>query len=348
MTIAFDFVAGSNGKKSLTVVVKGNVYPINSDHPRFKEICKSLNMNEDFVLSLIRNEKLVRSEVATPVSSNIEVKGGVIYHRGERVEQYLIDEFGKLEANEIPVEGFLKYVTRLYENVSNRVRTQLFNFMKRYGLTIDSEGNMIGYKAITKDWKDLWTRKLDYRIGNTVSMDRGKVNDDPDQGCAPGLHVGSEQYAYGYHNSRREDRIVLVKVDPANVVCIPKCTSYQKLRTCEFTILGAYQGKLTQTVYSSDLSGDELYKKDSEVDQGLDIDWTEYEDSADICADDRVMDDMISAEDVTITTQDKDAGEFIANAEKEEFYAIKPEHSVQAGRKYWNNRDSSGRFVRQR
>jgi acyl carrier protein len=57
------------------------------------------------------------------------------------------------------------------------------------------------------------------------------------------LHVGSLEYAKGWGQ-----RVVLVEVDPADVVSVPSECSCQKLRCCKYVVLAEYTGPMPDTL----------------------------------------------------------------------------------------------------
>ena len=61
-------------------------------------------------------------------------------------------------------------------------------------------------------------------------MDRKDVNDDPNQTCSAGLHVCSQ--AYGMYGSR----LLLVSVNPADVVSVPIEYKNAKMRVCKYYV----------------------------------------------------------------------------------------------------------------
>jgi hypothetical protein len=123
---------------------------------------------------------------------------------------------------------------------------------------------------IRNDWTDKHTGTILNRPGCTPDMPRNAVCDDADRGCSKGFHAGSLEYVNGFasrYGDEDGDRIVLVEVDPADVVSIPKDCSCQKVRMCKYSVLQEYNGPLpdggirdTADPYMDDL--DEEYCED--------------------------------------------------------------------------------------
>ena len=63
--------------------------------------------------------------------------------------------------------------------------------------------------------------------------------------CSSGLHVGSLSYSGpgGWYNSG-DDKIVIVKVNPADAVSVPSDHGASKLRVCKYEVIGEYEKDL--------------------------------------------------------------------------------------------------------
>jgi len=99
------------------------------------------------------------------------------------------------------------------------------------------------YKGIRSDWTDKYSGKIDNSIGKTIKFPRNKVDDNRENQCSWGLHVGSLDYVVDYCT----ERVVLVKVNPRDVVSVPKDHDAQKCRVCEYTVLSEYDGELVRS-----------------------------------------------------------------------------------------------------
>lgn len=352
MSVPFLFVNGN-----LTMVLNGKSVSVGSDHPNFNAIRDGLKNKSATELLALADVSVKSSEVC-PRAQNVTnglvtISNGIVYYDGKEVEQCLTDEVAELQSVGMPIEGMIKFIGRLYSNMSKRARNELLAFIKRNGLTIDSEGYLIAYKAVCPDYTDKHTSEnglngsISYAIGNEVSMDRADVDDDFDAPCSQGLHAGSLTYIYCYGGG--SDRIIIVKIDPADVVCIPKDSDCRKLRCCRLTVIGDYDGELKQTVYSADKSVEDMYDEDYEYDEDEDdFDWEGVEDDG---CDDKAIDDFVTSDQVTVTpnviTQDNCEcyGGDCGGDPNNDSFGYKPAGSTQAGRKFHNVRGSNGRFA---
>lgn len=150
---------------------------------------------------------------------------------------------------------FMRFWENLAENPSYRSVNQLYPFLHHKGIPIDADGMILAYKGITRDFLDKFTKTIDNSVGAVVKVDRHLVNDDPDEPCSSGLHAGAEAYAKDWAGPN--GRVVIVRINPRDVVSIPKDSSYQKMRCCRYEVIGLYGDRLSSTVHREDEDTDE-------------------------------------------------------------------------------------------
>jgi hypothetical protein len=196
----------------------------------------------------------------------VVVKGGVVKFNGEDMPECLVNRLMDLVSNNLPVQHLVNFYAKLDKNPSRRAVQELYTFLEHKNIPITPEGNLLMYKAITNNWMDKHTCTVLNKPGCKPAMKRHDVCDDADIGCSKGYHAGSLKYvtefACGY-GDENGDRIVLVEVDPGNVVSIPKDCDCQKVRMWTYTVLQEYKGPLpsggirdTSNPYMEDLEGD--------------------------------------------------------------------------------------------
>jgi hypothetical protein len=95
---------------------------------------------------------------------------------------------------------------------------------------------------------DCYTGEVDNSVGMHVSMHRNDVNDDRNITCSTGLHFCSLGYLnasnYGGENGTV---IVMVKINPKDVVSIPRDYNNTKGRCCAYEVLAVYEGDKTDS-----------------------------------------------------------------------------------------------------
>lgn len=131
--------------------------------------------------------------------------------------------------------GLARFWERLQKNPSKRSVDGLFQFLEHLGIPILADGTFLAYKGVDEDLYDKHSHTNLNKPGSVFVMPRNQVSDDPQTPCHEGLHVGALGYASSFGL-----RTVVVQVDPEHVVCVPRDESAQKMRTCEYRVVGFY------------------------------------------------------------------------------------------------------------
>ena len=114
----------------------------------------------------------------------------------------------------------------------------------------------MAYKAVNENFKDLWSGDFDNSVGSTCEVPRKDVDSNRDRGCSHGLHVGAIDYAAQYGGIDLKDRddddggnnIVICKVNPMDVVSVPTCSRFQKLRCCQYEVAAIFDDVFDKSV----------------------------------------------------------------------------------------------------
>jgi len=143
----------------------------------------------------------------------------------------------------------MKFWERLQNNPSWRSVQQLYNFLSHQGIAIDQDGFLLAYKGVTRGYRDFHTGTVDNSVGAENSMNRNKISDDPTKGCHYGYHIGALGYAHSFGGN---NRVVICRIDPADVVCISNDSSFQKMRVCKYKVIGNHGDQLPDTTFNTE------------------------------------------------------------------------------------------------
>lgn len=143
----------------------------------------------------------------------------------------------------------LRFYERLQRNPSKRSVDQLFPFLNKMGIPITADGCFLAYKGVRPNYMDKHSGTISNRPGTIVKLPRNLVSDDPREECHFGLHVGAIGYARNF-----AETLVVCKVDPEHVVCVPYDSYQEKMRVCEYKVIGNYGEDLPSDI----IDGEEL------------------------------------------------------------------------------------------
>lgn len=147
---------------------------------------------------------------------------------------------------------FFNFWERLQKNPSFRSVNQLWDFLKHEGIPLLEDGCFLAYKSVRSDYMDHHSGQWSNKPGTTNQMPRNEISDDPKVECHEGFHVGALGYASSFGGSSSK-RIIVCKIDPEDVVCVPYDSSQQKMRVCKYTVIGNHNDQaLPSTTYVAD------------------------------------------------------------------------------------------------
>lgn len=253
-------------------VMKGN--------ERFEHI-KSLLENGD--THNIADEVDQAFNLQKKMRGKFTVVGGLIEIDGELIPESLSDMLLKfLDANldTAPLENFYE---NLKLNTVESARKDLFDFLRVNKVPLTVDGHFVAYKKVREDWWDSYTGRTHQNLpGVTIKMDRDKVDNDRRNTCSAGLHVAAWGYASGFTGTRT----LMVKVNPRDVVAVPPDYNQQKMRVCQYLVLGETSEPYAQSIYeeamvddtpTSELEEDvEEVENDYEADEFDDDDYDDF------------------------------------------------------------------------
>lgn len=249
----------------------------------FGRALKALKVEDwDSLYSAMRPVKAFASKV-----NGITVDKNGVYWNGEPVANAVATRIMDFALAGLDHAPLCKFLEKLMLNPSMRAVKELYTFLEHQNLPITDNGNILAYKGVKKDWYSITSGTAKLIKGTTrngqiyngvdeeIEMARHDVDDDKDRGCSYGLHAGTMEYATGFG---RGGRVVIVEINPKDVVSIPTDCSFQKLRTCAYKVVGQYEGALDQPLYESRWS-------EPDVEDDLSDDFCDYcDDVRDCCS----------------------------------------------------------------
>jgi hypothetical protein len=274
MSVPFMWVDGN-----LTLILKNKAHQVLPDHINYRLIMDSLqSASEDELLELVD----IQTAVATFSQGRVEVKNGQVLYDGEEVHGAISKRILEFMSKGLPFQPLVNFLDNLMENPSMQSQTELYDFLEHQYLPITEDGHFLAYKAVRNDYKDKYAGTFDNRVGSICEMRRAKVDDNRGVGCSQGLHAGALNYVASYGSVDSGDKIVIVKINPKDVVSVPNDCNCEKLRTCRYEVVGEYQGELLKPLYKSEFSEDDYDDEEEALyDEYDDAYWNSFDDEED-------------------------------------------------------------------
>lgn len=255
-TTNIPYVIKTNG--SVTLYLNGECLTVATDHPNYNKIVESIKAGD---FSNIENLVNVAKAVTNYASGRIKVDNGQIFYNDFALHNTLTERIIKMMSDGFKFDHMIKFLENVMQNPSKRAVDETYWFLENYGLPITDDGCFLAYKAVRNNYTDIYSGKFNNTIGAVVSMPRNMVDDNYGVDCSNGLHVGALDYVVGYGHFRKGEvpatdgnRLLVVKVNPKDVVSVPKYEGHTKMRVCEYTVVSEIKDvvkELDKVVYTS-------------------------------------------------------------------------------------------------
>lgn len=262
--------------ESVTVFVNGKTYTVDTEHPNFDLVKNGLlngkYTSEDDLVQDIDQTALVEANLE---SDRVSVREGVVSYRADdgsevQVANGLTKRLIWMLKRGQNGKHIVKFLENLMQNPSQESIMELYEFLEANSLPITGDGCFLAYKKVRADYTDTYSGSMDNSIGAVVEMPREDVDSDRNRTCSVGLHFASWDYMPQYGGAIGAGfRIVVVKINPADVVSFPldygnakgRCARYDvvaELPTEDYRIRPYYSVSNDRAVIHQDDDPDEL------------------------------------------------------------------------------------------
>lgn len=236
-----------------TVLVGPNFTPYtlhSEQHPNFaaiKEAASNPATTVDQMLALVNDEAMVRHAVVE--FKDLTVAGGAVIYRGEQVHGAMADKLVEVVRANAAVDAWLRFVNKVLENPREFSREELYLWLEKAGMPFTDEGNIVGYKVIREDYRDIYSGTFDNSVGRWVQLPGGPESVDPNRAntCSVGLHFCSASYLPHFGTSKGS-RVVVVEIDPRDIVSIPNDYNNAKGRCWRYKVVAEIPREVAQTM----------------------------------------------------------------------------------------------------
>lgn len=205
-----------------------------------------------------------------------EFKDGKLYLNGREQVGTFAERLANLAKSGLKdLSPMLKFWERMDLNPSSKSREEAFDFLQHKGLPVTPEGKVRAYKGVRADYwsctgnkrTEVLKGKVDKSghifngIGEEIEVKRSSVDDERDNQCSHGLHVGAFEYARDFS----QGKLLLVEFDPKDVVSVPTDHNCQKMRVCAYTVIDEYKCDKAIVETVKDYRDEELYDQVSDL-----------------------------------------------------------------------------------
>lgn len=226
------YIINSN---AATIVTDNRTFTVRKDHTNWDAILTALNEGDEArVVQLVD----IPDTLKRVSNGRITVSDEGVFFNGEPLHTGLASRILTLirEGYQGLATPLTNFLDNLMNNPSRRAVQGLYEWLEKSNLPITDDGCIIAWKIVGPNFMDLYSGKFDNSPGKVVEVQRNEVDEDPDRTCSHGLHICSNEYLPKY-GTREGNKVVMVKVNPADVVAFPRDYNTSKGRVCKYEVL---------------------------------------------------------------------------------------------------------------
>jgi len=217
----------------LSLLINMQPFSVDRSHPNFDKIIEAVKAdNWDAIPELIDIAKSVKTFGEGRIE--VDAEQGVVRYEGQEMDPTLVERLLRMMTEGFSIDPLLNFISNLFENTSSRAIMELYTFLDYGKMPITPDGDFLAYKRVRNDYRSVHDGKTDNSIGKIVEMPRNQVDDRSDNTCSRGLHFCS----HGYLSNFSGERVVILKVNPKDVVSIPTDYNNTKGRACRYEVIG--------------------------------------------------------------------------------------------------------------
>ena len=247
----------TNNAAIILILSNGEKIRVEKTDKNYAKILKTFELPKEEQEDAVR---AVLNPIIKIASAGFVIDGDDVTYQGESLPKALKTKVISIVRDGLPIEHFEKFWAKLRENPSAQSVAELVDFLSYKELPITDDGDIIAYKGVLDNYysqtgnKD--TRVLQGTVnssgqiyngvGEVIEVARNCVDDNRANECSFGLHCGSLDYARGFSS-----RLILVKVNPKDVVSVPKDYSFQKCRVSTYEVVGDFVEEIVTAVVDS-------------------------------------------------------------------------------------------------
>lgn len=220
---------------------------------QYAQIIEKLDLPEN------QQEKAIREVLkqASPFAekNGFKISPESVSYKGEELPLALANKVRSLHSEGLPLNLFERFWQNLQLNPSASSVRELYDFLAYKELPITDDGCFLAHKGLQSDFWSISGNKqtkvikgkvdsygrIYNGVGETIEVQRRDVDDNREHHCSFGLHVGSLDYAKGFS----QGVVVVVKVNPKDVVSVPSDCNGQKCRVSAYSVVSVFSQEIT-------------------------------------------------------------------------------------------------------
>lgn len=223
-------------KTGAQALINGQTYNVSKDNPNYRQVVDAIRSgNYAAIPGLIDLRTAVKNWMNGAFSGDFQLVGDTLRYKGYVFGEAVTSKaLAMIDAGN-DVKALVNFLAKVCLNDSVTAREELLLFCAANDFMISSNGNIVAYKAVRADYKDYHSGTKSYTIGAVVTEDRNTCDTNRHNTCSRGLHFAA--YGYAKNFGRSSGHMMVIEVNPADVVAIPSDYNNEKGRAWKVTVV---------------------------------------------------------------------------------------------------------------
>lgn len=222
----------------ITFIIDQRTYKVGVNDKNFDKVKQAHNAKDAKTLKKLLD---VAEGLINYSEGSVEITNGVVSWNGKEIHNSLTKRMIRMMQDDYSISSLIAFMDNLMKNPSHTSIQELYMFLDQNDLPITEDGHFVAYKKVRADYKDIYTGEFDNSVGETLSMERNEVDDQRGNTCSVGLHFCSKDYLTSYGANGSGARVMIVKINPQDVVSIPSDYNNAKGRTCRYEVINEWE-----------------------------------------------------------------------------------------------------------
>jgi hypothetical protein len=265
--------------KSINLCIGGRMRTLDKSHANFSAVLHSVKVYQtekdpDLREALIRDIMDlvdVPTFIARVTEGKVQISEDAVFYDGKKTHDVIAQRLLSMLAEGFDVTPLARFMDKMMLNPYENTRQDLYQWLEVGKLPLCEDGDFLAFKKVRDDYRSYYDGATDNAIGSKPTMDPKSCDASRYNTCSSGLHFCSFDYLSQYHGD--QGRVVVVKINPANVVAIPEDYGTTKGRAWTYEVIDEVpeaecahvftksvvnaMGTYTGTVYADDQEADE-------------------------------------------------------------------------------------------
>lgn len=277
---------------SINILLDGRMRTISKTHMNFDavvDIVRQIGKTTDPFVQCDKMDALrelidIKSFIARVTEGRVQIGDTSVQFDGAPVHSVVATRLVKMLGEGFDVRPMARFLDKLMQNPLESARNELYEWLEKSELPIAADGDFLAFKKVNNDYKSYYDSTTDNSIGSKPSVSRDSCDTNRSNTCSSGLHFCS--FAYLPHYMGNQGRVVICKINPADVTAIPNDYDTAKGRAWTYEIIGevpedeakaAFPDSVVEDFGTYHDAGEDSDDGSADYDDSASLDWHDEE-----------------------------------------------------------------------